>query len=185
MNQGVECDRTASPYINTCKLDAAGKLLSAILPRLKEPSGDSSIKHESSPSGDNDASGERATGGEIVAFEQGQFLDQGRDNTLADTGYYYAPKKCSQGHLCKVHIVFHGCQQNADSIDRTFINNAGYNRWADANNIVVIYPQTEASFVPLNPKACWDWWGYTGEDYLSRNSEQLKHIYNMLIGLSQ
>ena len=44
---------------------------------------------------------------------------------------------------------------------------AGYNRWADGNRLIVLYPQARASwsFLAFNPRGCWDWWGYTGEDY--------------------
>lgn len=37
---------------------------------------------------------------------------------------------------------------------------AGYLPWADANNIVVVFPQATSNL--LNPKGCWDLWGYTG-----------------------
>ncbi len=29
--------------------------------------------------------------------------------------------------------------------------------------IVVLFPQVEPSFQPLNPNGCWDWWGYGGD----------------------
>lgn len=36
-------------------------------------------------------------------------------------------------------------------IQDDFIMNAGYNEWAEANSIVVVYPQTEASYLlPYN-----------------------------------
>ena len=34
---------------------------------------------------------------------------------------------------------------------------------AEANGLVILYPQARTT--PLNPKACWDWWGYTGKQY--------------------
>jgi len=34
--------------------------------------------------------------------------------------------------------------------------------------------------MPLNPKACWDWWGYTGADYLTQTGAQLKHVNSMV-----
>jgi hypothetical protein len=52
-----------------------------------------------------------------------------------------------------------------DDIGLTFIQNAGYNELAEANNIILLYPQIVKSLVlPTNPMGCWDWWGYT--DYL-------------------
>ena len=54
----------------------------------------------------------------------------------------------------------------------------GYNRWAASNNIVVLYPQTEAS--PGNPNGCWDFWGYTGQDYYSRDGKQMAAVKTMI-----
>jgi hypothetical protein len=48
---------------------------------------------------------------------------------------------------------------------------------------VVVYPQTRASFMPLNPKGCWDWWGYSGADYDTRNGVQLRWLANLVDAL--
>ena len=59
--------------------------------------------------------------------------------------------------------MLHGCLQTIKDIGTEFVLNNGANEWAMANDAVVLYPQ--ASSIPLsNPKGCWDWWGYTGED---------------------
>ena len=61
---------------------------------------------------------------------------------------------------------------------------AGYNRWADANRIVVLYPQAAQSLVaPFNPRGCWDWWGYSGADYAARSGAQLSSVHRMLAAL--
>jgi hypothetical protein len=42
--------------------------------------------------------------------------------------------------------------QDAGTIGRLFIEQTGYNAWADANGIIVLYPQAKASpFLPFNP----------------------------------
>ena len=64
----------------------------------------------------------------------------------------------------------------ADRIGTRFVAEAGYNRWADGAGIVVLYPQARSSLMPLNPKACWDWWGYTGRDYDTRDGAQLRWL---------
>ena len=159
---GVECGLTKSPHINQCDYDGAGQLLSYLYQNI-------SSKSEQLNS--------------LTSFNQALFLDEEAENTLADTGYLYIPEPCAKGELCQLHIAFHGCLQNEENIGRTFVENAGYNTWAEANNIVVLYPQTKSSYMPLNPKACWDWWGYTGADYQTRNGAQLKHINNMVLKL--
>jgi poly(3-hydroxybutyrate) depolymerase len=86
---------------------------------------------------------------------------------MADEGYAYVPDACARGEPCRVHVAFHGCGQSAEQIGSAFYEHAGYNRWADLNRLIVLYPQTRPSqptplapLLPLNPKACWDWWGY-------------------------
>jgi hypothetical protein len=39
------------------------------------------------------------------------------------------------------------------------------------------------SFV-LNPNGCWDWWGYTGPVYHTRNGAQIRAIQAMLARLA-
>ena len=72
----------------------------------------------------------------------------------------------------------------SSELGRAFAREAGYNRWADANRIVVLYPQAEKSyFSPFNPRGCWDWWGYSGVDYATRNGAQLASVHRMLTAL--
>ncbi|WP_235580933.1 hypothetical protein [Pseudorhodoferax sp. Leaf265] len=43
---------------------------------------------------------------------------------------------------------------------RTVVDGGGFNRWADTNRLIVLYPQVARSGAsPFNPKGCWDWWG--------------------------
>ena len=162
VDSGVACDASESPHINQCNFDGAGEILKVLY---------------------GEVNSKTQVTGELVAFDQGQFLDEGQSNTLADTGYLYVPTACKNGEVCRIHIAFHGCSQNVDSVERAFVENAGYNAWAESNRVVVIYPQTKSSYMPLNPKACWDWWGYTGTNYQSRNGAQLKQIHNMVTRL--
>jgi hypothetical protein len=153
---GLACDQSEPPYIGRCGFDGAGELLTRLLP--------------------GGAVAEAQASGELRRFDQNALRPDGQDAMLADSGYLYVPKACARGETCSLHIAFHGCQQNADAVGEAFVSDAGYNRWADALNLVVLYPQTRASLAPLNPKACWDWWGYTGKDYDTRNGVQLRWL---------
>ena len=71
-------------------------------------------------------------------------------------------------------------RQGAD-IGTQYVKNTGYNRWADSNGIVVLYPQTGTGAT----NSCWDWWGYTSDDaeqsdYYSRDAIQIKALHGML-----
>ena len=95
----------------------------------------------------------------------------GSGSNVGATAYAYVPDAC-QGSTadCGLHIAFHGCMQGAEFIDDRFAQQAGFNEWAETNGIVVVYPQIEKSM--FNPKGCWDWWGYTDEDYDLRSGKQ-------------
>ena len=45
-----------------------------------------------------------------------------------------------------------------------YVVHGGYNEVADLNNIIILYPQViKTDDEGINPRGCWDWWGYTGE----------------------
>lgn len=114
-----------------------------------------------------------ALGGKLESFEQAPFI-RGRSGSpvppariaMGDTGYVYVPPACRAGEPCRLHIAFHGCQQDAGSLGQAFATTAGFNEWADAGRIVVLYPQARKTLpdplgrTPANPMGCWDWWGY-------------------------
>jgi hypothetical protein len=106
-------------------------------------------------------------GGRLMAFDGGQV---------------YVPSACGKGR-CRVHVAFHGCRQSAER----FARDAGYNRWADTNRLIVLYPQVEASWNPFafNPRGCWDWWGYSGAAYHTREGQQIKAVHAMIQRLAK
>ena len=61
------------------------------------------------------------------------------------------------------------------------------NRWADVYRLIVLYPQTisrngwgrDLTFA-MNPKGCWDWWGYTGADYHTKAGPQIRAVKAMV-----
>lgn len=163
LDTGVECSTTQAPYIAACGLDASARILATLYGEPSRPAD--------------------TAGGTVVAFDQNAFRPDGKDAYLADTGYLYVPEQCGQGTSCGLVFAFHGCEQNAEALGQQFIEGTGLNRWADVHDLVVVYPQTRASFMPLNPKACWDWWGYSGADYDTRDGRQLRWLANLAAGL--
>ena len=155
---GTACSESAAPYLGKCAFDAAGVLMQELFETAQQ------------------APAASATGA-LREFDQQAHQPDGIDAMLAERGYLYVPKSCAS-KACGLLIAFHGCQQNAEKIGQAFVRDAGFNRWADALNVVVLYPQTRASYLPLNPKACWDWWGFTGKDYDTRNGVQMRWLAN-------
>ena len=100
---------------------------------------------------------------------------------MAATGWVYVPTGCGSGTSCKLHVALHGCKQNTADIGQEFVRNAGYNRWAEANNIVVLYPQTSQKAT----NSCWDWWGYDDANHAKKSAPQMVAITSMVEQLSR
>jgi len=157
---GAACAATEPPFINDCDYDAAGELLRHLLGPLLSPSSRSE--------------------GQLLAFDQREF-DAEHAASIAESGFAYVPKTCL-GTKCRVHVAFHGCRQNADAVGERFVREAGYNRWADTNRLIVLYPQTVARYGwwAFNPRGCWDWWGYTGPAYATKEAPQMRAVIAMV-----
>ena len=164
---GNACGTTASPFIVHCDYDAAGELLKFLYGKLAPPAA--------------------KEGGSLVRFDQQPFAEgDAKAISLDDTGFLYVPARCKSGR-CRVHVAFHGCRQGAAEIGEQFVREAGYNRWADTNGLIVLYPQAIKRYSPFvfNPRGCWDWWGYTSALYHTKSGPQLKAVKAMLDRLSE
>jgi poly(3-hydroxybutyrate) depolymerase len=166
-----DCLHMGDPYINNCRFDAAGALLAWLHGLL--------------------AGGRSAPRNAPSAFDQDKFLAHPNRHGLAKEGFLYVPDDCRSGAQCRLHVVFHGCQQYPSheyfDISRgqmvrfgtTFVMNSGFNQWADGNRIVVLYPQAEA-VRDSNPNGCWDWWGYDDADYAKKSGRQMAAVKAMI-----
>lgn len=165
LDTGVDCSESASPFIGDCQYDAAGAMFEFLFDELNSRS--------PSPSG------------KLIELDQ-QKLGGESASTLADTAYAYVPQSCAQGNKCALHVSFHGCNQNAQSVGTQYAEQTGINNWADSNHMVVLYPQTKNStFMPLNPQGCWDWWGYADADYATQQGQQISAVRNIALALKQ
>jgi len=164
------CTENTSPYIDRCGYDQAGIILQHIYGALNPP-------NRGKPAGT------------IKSFDQSIYSkpDDTDPLSLGDIGYVFVPKDCDDGAECRVHIVLHGCTQDAGEIGRRFVDDTGYNSWADTNHLIVLYPQTKSSpFLPLNPEGCWDWWSYIDhqDSYVTKSGAQIRTLKAMLDALT-
>lgn len=167
LNYGETCGQLKSPYIGDCAYDGAGTALQQMLGTL-------------SPA-------KTAVAANLQQFDQTEFFSGvGKDICLADTGYIYIPTACADGATaCRLHVSFHGCSQDFASIGNDYANHAGFNTWAEANNIVVVYPYAVPNQALSNPNACWDWWGYTDPSaseiqYTVQEGVQIKFVKSIV-----
>jgi hypothetical protein len=155
---GVACEQAAAPWIGACGYDAAGEMLSFLYPGLEAPA-----EADHGPVGDD----------EILELA----MPEGEGSGLAKTALAWFPESCPP-EGCRLHLALHGCAMSTAQNGRAFVEDAGYLPWARANSIVLLFPQVEAQ--TLNPLGCWDWWGYTGENYLTREAPQMKALVNWI-----
>jgi poly(3-hydroxybutyrate) depolymerase len=153
-DHGSACATKAPPYINDCNFDLAG----AILQQLYGPL---------------NARNSGTLGGSFTEFEQTAFIS---GHGMATTGWVYVPQACAAGERCRLHVVLHGCKQNTADVGQQYVRNTGYNRWADTNKLVMLYPQT--SLAATN--SCWDWWGYDSANYAKKSGPQMAAIKAMV-----
>jgi hypothetical protein len=121
-----------------------------------------------------------------IEFDQTAFTS---NVGMAATGWVYVPASCAGGTVCRLHVALHGCQQNYATIGDKFVRNTGYTRWADTNNIVVLFPQTKvdstshstsASGSLANSNGCWDWIGWYGSNFAQKAGTQVAAIKAMV-----
>jgi len=151
---GSACSVKGAPYINDCNFDLAGAILQQIYGPLNARNGG-------------------ALSGTFTEFDQGAFIS---GHGMAATGWVYVPQACAAGSSCRLHLVLHGCKQNTADVGQQYVRDTGYNRWADTNNIVVLYPQTSQAAT----KSCWDWWGYDSANYSKKSGPQMAAIKAMI-----
>ena len=156
---GVTCGEMASPFLNACGFDAAGELLEFLHGPL-DPPAEATVA--------------------LRTLDQRAFAEAG----LWEHAFLYVPEACAEGASCGLHVALHGCLQSAELVGDAFASGAGYNRWAESNRLVVLYPQARSA-PPANPMGCWDWWGYTGEDYATRDGAQIAALKALVDGLMQ
>lgn len=156
---GSACTAMEPPFVGDCDYDAAGTILQHMYSGLESPVS------------------EPETALQTVSLQGA--VEAG----LSETAYLFVPPACAEGEQgCALHLVLHGCAQSAVTVGTDFIEQSGYLSWAEANDIVLAFPQVAPA--TLNPYACWDWWGYTGADYRWRNGKQMVVVTDWIKSLS-
>jgi poly(3-hydroxybutyrate) depolymerase len=156
------CYLLSPPFLNNCGIDVEKTFLTQFYGTLK-----SRTSHPQ---------------GTYVQFDQNAFCAGSNCAPIGmdSTAWLYVPNSCAANAACKLVVALHGCLSNQQTIGTQFVKGSGINEWADNNNILVLYPQTIASVIPVNSEGCWDWWGYTNSNYAVKSSPQMTSIMNMV-----
>jgi hypothetical protein len=162
---GNDCPANATPYVSHCAAaggdyDQPGAILQHIYGSLQAPAA--------------------PVPASLLTFDQAEFA--AASTSMAADAFVYVPASC-QGGGCRLHVAFHGCKQSPQDIGDAFYWKSSYNAWAEANNIIVLYPQVIAS-APLNMDGCWDWYGYSGYNYAVKSGPQMLAVRQMIVRLT-
>jgi poly(3-hydroxybutyrate) depolymerase len=156
----VACGTTASPYMINCSgYDSENTWLSYFF-------GSINAKNTGTPTGT------------LVNFDQAPY--GGGSNDLDTNGYLYVPNTCAGGTQCRLIVALDGCVQTQANIGTKFITEAGLDKYADTNNLLILYPYQVSSSTPNNPNGCWDWWGFEGSNYALKSGPQMAAIKKMV-----
>ena len=141
-----------------------------------------------------------------LPFVEGLASDEAlNDKGIGSNGFLYVPQGCKGGEQsCRLHVALHGCQQFPEW---RFTGKIGssvggkkvqfgdlfyryvYNDLAEANNIVMLYPQAHNIGVEesdTNPYGCWAFWAMSDDEvetYYTREGREMKMIANMVNAL--
>ena len=159
---GNACSMSKDPYISKCSYDGAGEALRVLV--------DKDLKRGSAKSEN------------LWSFDQTSFF-KGTGTSLGKQGYVYVPSACQDGESCHLHIAFHGCEQTLADVGTDYVEHTGFNEWAENGNIIVLYPQVDAT-VGSNPNGCWDWWAYTDNNYALQSGVQMSFVKALIDELS-
>ena len=156
---GNSCGHLGPPYICNCNFSAAQEIFKHVYPGSPDYLKPSYIPEN------------------LLTFDQSEFTSYFTD--MDTIGYVYVPTACqSKKTPCKLHIAFHGCKQGRVYMDNVYAAHTGYGQYAEALNMVVLFPQVNNSLG--NPNGCWDWWGYTSSAYASKFGLQMISVREML-----
>jgi hypothetical protein len=163
------------PYIADCDYAGAENILKFLYPMNNETPGPALERN-------------------LITFDQHRIIGTFEPKWMMHkNGHIYVPEACQHDQTCSLHVAFHGCHQNEDQINEgigdasrnyRFAADAGYNEFAERNQIVVLYPQVandERFPFGRNPNGCWDWWSYTGDPvYYGKNGGQIKVVWKII-----
>jgi hypothetical protein len=139
LDYGEECAKLRPPFIGNCQFDGAGEALNHLLGSLSPP-----VENMDDFLATN-----------LMEFDQTPFVPKflWRNSSLNEKGFIYVQTACQSSSVaCHLHFSIHGCAQSTELIGDTWPVHTGYNRWAEANNIIVVYPNTKISLKePSNP----------------------------------
>ena len=155
---GNGCGTTAPPFIGNCDYDLAGAILQQIYGPLQPPS--------EKPLG----AARRLRPGRVPGGRRAV----ARHHRLRLRSRGLRRHENAAGSTSRSTAACEGASIWA----RWYATLTGYNRWADTNDLIVLYPQ--AVTTPTNPNGCWDWFAYDDPAFYAQSGRQMAAVKAML-----
>lgn len=153
------CLAPQNTFIGNCGFDSAGAVLQWIYGPLR-PRNTGTL------------------GGSLIRYNQGAYAPSGIG--MDGDGWIFVPANCAAGRRCRLHVALHGSGMGYSEIGGAFLNNTGYNLWADTNDVIVLYPQGVPDPGRGNGYSSWDFNGDYGTNYDQRGGVQMEAIMRMV-----
>lgn len=167
-SHGSACEKTELPFLGNCNYDSVDEILGFILPLNKQNIEDQTTTVNSKNIYTLDLK-------KIIPQEE---LMKAFINTDLQ---FYVPQACLHKN-CPGHIAFHGCLQSPEFVTQAFIEKSGYLQAAEKYNAIIFFPSVIKT--PNNPNGCWDWWGYTGSNFDTKEAPQIRVLNKIIENLT-
>ncbi len=205
-----KCDSQGIPYISSCENDLAGKILSHLfneIKLIKSPSAEApqikkiSLDHFDRPSSIAKygyiAASEFCLNKPLecrvhVALHGCEMADSfdpefdERYQKFVKFGFLYMRDKATRFKWTPFLPVIEDIKPKLGTLQ--FAELSGYREYANSENkLMVLFPQTQLTVdhYPANPKACWDWYGWTGADYKTKTSKEMRWLNEWIQQVAQ
>ena len=163
--------------VNNCELDFSGKMLMHLYSKEVKPR-------------------TRAITRNIRWVDQWRYLPaiagNGTGSTMLRWAPVYVPKGCQHDvDKCHVHVNYHGCTNKPKSSSMAswwerllWVHNIGLNEYAEANDLVIVYPQAAGS--DDVGEGCFNWASYEDDPLFdTRLGVQLNTVVDLLNDLKR
>lgn len=167
-----KCDYLGSPFINNCAFNGA-------LNALKFIGNPDTFNEENLKEKQDLLKTIKIKQENLIEIDQRPFFSYEKIS-MNDKGFLYIPDNCKDNNkVCDLHVVFHGCKQTLDHIEKSFIEKTGFLEIAEVFDVVLLFPQAlKSEDQPFNPNGCWDFWGYNTSLQISENQDGDKKYFS-------
>ncbi len=115
--------------------------------------------------------------GSLFLIDQRAFAPAG--SGMDEVAWLYVPAGCDRGEPCKLHVFLHGCNSSYAQIGVPgWAQYSGHQKWADTNNIVLLFPQILPD--ATSPDGCWANNPIWGIDFDQKAGTQMAALMGMI-----